>query len=39
MDSDLGKVERKETRSLAMADSANTSREEANGSNVFEVVG
>ena len=39
MVSDLEKSERRETRSLVVAESAITSREEANGSDVSEVVG
>ena len=39
MASDLVKFEGKETRSMAMADSASPSREEAKGLNIVEVVG
>ena len=39
MASDLGKAEMRETRSPVVAESARTSHEEANGSEVSEVVG
>ena len=39
MDVDLGKADMRKTRSPVVAESARTSQEEANGSEVSEVVG